>query len=103
MNLLVSAAATSSAFLASSLVDFVLSLAHIPVTTILVSVINEALSLVLLTVSLVLLFTASLARTVVVGSTASIGNGCDVSDGVLNWSSEGGEAGNVLKQLDTLK
>jgi hypothetical protein len=68
-------------------------------------VLNKALSLPLVTVSLVLLLTAALTGAMVVGistSVGDIGNSSNVSNGVVNWCREGCQAGSVLEKLEAL-
>jgi hypothetical protein len=86
------------------LVNLVFALAYFPFATVLVSVVDKALALALVIVSLVFLVAASLAGAMVVGSIAAIGHISDDSDisnvstDVLNRSSEGGQAGGGLEQ-----
>jgi hypothetical protein len=89
-------------------VDLVLAFAELALTTVLMSVFNQALSLSLVTVSLVLLLAAALTGAMLVGISASVGingnvgNGCNFSNGVVNWCSEGCQARSVLEKLGAL-
>jgi hypothetical protein len=89
----VAAASTGFAFAVSSFVNLLLALTELPFATVLVSVVDEALSSTLVIVSLVLLVTASLTGAVAAGSIASIGSNSSVGNvgnlrnGVLDGSS----------------
>jgi hypothetical protein len=72
-------------------VNLVLAFTHILLTTVLVSVVNQALTLALFTVSVMLLLASSLAGAVAAGTTASVCNSSNIGDGVFNWGSNGRE------------
>jgi hypothetical protein len=87
-------------------VDLLSALAQVAVATVLMAVVDEALALALLTVSCVLLITAAFAGTVAVGTAASVSdvsNSGYIGDGVLDGSSEGGEAGSLSVHFNIQK